>query len=273
MSRPPTSPPPSPPPPSPHRRHPHRRRRQPAPGILPTARSPVCRARRRSPGRWSAWRPCASARTRRRSAARTPTPSAPGHRVPPAPAAPTANGQVAVGGSGTANATGGAAGPAERPGDQAEVPTQIPAKGWWQVTRRAFKESSADNVGILAGGVAYAAFLAVFPALIAGISLFGLVADPATIAQQAEGVLAALPETAQPLLRDQIVALTQTPSGALELQPGRLDPARAVERVERHEQPDDGDQHRLRRAGEPQLPQAARHARSCSPSARSSSCC
>ena len=175
----------------------------------------MCRARRRSPGRWSAWRPCASARTRRRSAARTPTPSAPGHRVPPAPAAPTANGQVAVGGSGTANATGGAAGPAERPGDQAEVPTQIPAKGWWQVTRRAFKESSADNVGILAGGVAYAAFLAVFPALIAGISLFGLVADPATIAQQAEGVLAALPETAQPLLRDQIVALTQTPSGAL----------------------------------------------------------
>ena len=47
---------------------------------------------------------------------------------------------------------------------------------------------SADNVGILAGGVAYFAFLAIFPALIAGISLYGLVADPATIAQQAAGV-------------------------------------------------------------------------------------
>jgi membrane protein len=103
----------------------------------------------------------------------------------------------------------------ERPGDQAEQPTQIPPKGWWQVTRRAFKESSADNVGILAGGIAYAAFLAIFPALIAGISLFGLVADPNTIAQQAEGVLAALPESAQPLLRDQIVSLTQTSGGAL----------------------------------------------------------
>jgi membrane protein len=139
-----------------------------------------------------------------------PRPSRPAGR-----GSPDANGQVAGDGSATPNAPGGAAGSAERPGDQAEVPTQIPAKGWWQVTRRAFKESSADNVGILAGGVAYAAFLAVFPALIAGISLFGLVADPATIAQQAEGVLAALPETAQPLLRDQIVALTQTPSGAL----------------------------------------------------------
>jgi membrane protein len=117
--------------------------------------------------------------------------------------------------SDTSVSNGAASSAAQRPGEQAELPTQIPAKGWWQVTRRAFKESSADNVGILAGGIAYAAFLALFPALIAGISLFGLVADPATIAQQAEGVLAALPETAQPLLRDQIVALTQTPSGAL----------------------------------------------------------
>src|SRR5215218_1106314 len=139
---------------------------------------------------------------------------------------PGSNGQVATSDPGVhAGATGQSSssdaadtapsGTTERPGEQAEQPTQIPAKGWWQVTRRAFKESSADNVGILAGGIAYAAFLALFPALIAGISLFGLVADPATIAQQAEGVLAALPETAQPLLRDQIVALTQTPSGAL----------------------------------------------------------
>ena len=151
---------------------------------------------------------------------------------PPRAHGPGSNGQVATSepgvhaaraatSAGTASASdtpasnGAPSDAVQRPGEQAELPTQIPAKGWWQVTRRAFKESSADNVGILAGGIAYAAFLALFPALIAGISLFGLVADPATIAQQAEGVLAALPETAQPLLRDQIVALTQTPSGAL----------------------------------------------------------
>jgi membrane protein len=103
----------------------------------------------------------------------------------------------------------------ERPGEQAELPTQIPAKGWLQVTKRAFKESSKDNVGILAGGIAYAAFLALFPALIAGISLFGLVADPETIARQTNGLLVALPESAQPLLRDQITALTATSGGAL----------------------------------------------------------
>ena len=102
-----------------------------------------------------------------------------------------------------------------RPGEQAELPTQIPARGWLQVTKRAFKESSKDNVGILAGGIAYAAFLALFPALIAGISLFGIVADPETITRQTEGLLVALPESAQPLLRDQITSLTATSGGAL----------------------------------------------------------
>jgi len=113
--------------------------------------------------------------------------------------------------------TGTGNGTPARPGEQAALPTQIPARGWVQVTKRAFKESSVDNVGIMAGGISYAAFLAIFPALIAGISLFGLVADPATIAQQAEGVLAALPQEAQPLIRDQITSLTQTSSSALSI--------------------------------------------------------
>ena len=141
---------------------------------------------------------------------------------PPRAGGPGSNGQVATAEPGVTAASPGPTGEAgqasdsaDRPGDQAELPTQIPPKGWWQVPRRAFKESYADNVGILAGGIAYAAFLAIPPALIAGMSLFGLVADPATIAQQAEGVLAALPESAQPLIRDQIVSLTQTSSGAL----------------------------------------------------------
>ena len=143
-------------------------------------------------------------------------------RPPRSPDAAPATGLRADGpgndsGNGSGNGMGngrGDGGP-ERPGEQAELPTQIPAKGWLQVVKRAFKESSKDNVGILAGGIAYAAFLALFPALIAGISLFGLVADPETIARQTNGLLVALPESAQPLLRDQITSLTATSGGAL----------------------------------------------------------
>jgi hypothetical protein len=173
----------------------------------------------------------------------------------------TAEPGVTAASPGPTGQAGQASDSADRPGDQAELPTPIPPKGWWQVTRRAFTESSADNVGILAGGIAYAAFLAIPPALIAGMSLFGLVADPATIAQQAEGVLAALPESAQPLIRDQIVSLTQTSSGALSERGLTIRPHLSVER---YEQPDDRDQHRLRRV-RAALPQA-RGTAPCSPS-------
>ena len=47
---------------------------------------------------------------------------------------------------------------------------------------------------IIGGGVAFFGFLAIFPALIAMISLYGLVASPETVAQQVEDLSAQLPE-------------------------------------------------------------------------------
>ncbi|MCY7343869.1 MAG: YihY/virulence factor BrkB family protein [Pseudonocardia sp.] len=102
-------------------------------------------------------------------------------------------------------------------GAKAESPTQIPARGWWQVTRRALKESGDDNVSMLAGGVAYFAFLAVFPALIAAITLYGLVADPAQVAGQMEALAGTLPQEAQPLIRGQLDSLAAGSGGALTL--------------------------------------------------------
>src|SRR5215218_8411658 len=82
------------------------------------------------------------------------------------------------------------------PGREARTPTEIPPRGWWQVTRRSFAEAKADNVPILAGGVAFFAFLALFPAMIAALTLYGLVADPAQVAEQIQGLAGALPESA-----------------------------------------------------------------------------
>jgi membrane protein len=100
-------------------------------------------------------------------------------------------------------------------GKDAEKPTEIPPKGWWQVVRRAFKESSADNVPILAGGVAFFAFLAIFPAIIAAISLYGIFADPETVAAQVRDLSGALPEQAQPILADQLQSVASASGGAL----------------------------------------------------------
>src|SRR3954470_3781791 len=76
------------------------------------------------------------------------------------------------------------------PGVHAEKPTQIPLKGWKQIVKRAWAENKADNMPIIAGGVAFFGFLSIFPALIAAISLYGLVASPETVAQQVEAISA-----------------------------------------------------------------------------------
>ncbi len=101
------------------------------------------------------------------------------------------------------------------PGDDAKNPAQIPARGWLQVTKRAFAEGKADNVPILAGGVAFFAFLALFPAMIAALTLYGQVADPTTVADQIAQIAQLLPETARPLIVDQLNSIAQGSGGAL----------------------------------------------------------
>jgi membrane protein len=104
---------------------------------------------------------------------------------------------------------------AELPGVHAEKPTQIPPRGWLQIVKRAWAENSADNMPIIGAGVAFFAFLAVFPALIATISLYGLVASPEQVAQQIESLSDQLPQSAQQLLAEQLTNITQNSGGAL----------------------------------------------------------
>ncbi|WP_448640079.1 YihY/virulence factor BrkB family protein [Geodermatophilus sp. URMC 63] len=105
--------------------------------------------------------------------------------------------------------------PEQLPGVQAEKPTQIPARGWKQIVKRAWAENNADNMPIIGGGVAFFAFLAIFPALIATISIYGLVASPETVARQVEELSAQLPDEAAGLIGDQLTAITQNSGGAL----------------------------------------------------------
>ncbi|MGW1343714.1 YihY/virulence factor BrkB family protein [Kribbella sp. NPDC002412] len=101
------------------------------------------------------------------------------------------------------------------PGAEAETPGQIPAAGWWQVIRRAWKEAKADQVPLLAAGVAFFGFLSLFPAIVAAVLAYGLVADPAQIRTQAEDLSKAMPASGRDLLLQQIDALTAAPSRSL----------------------------------------------------------
>jgi len=101
------------------------------------------------------------------------------------------------------------------PGLEAERPTEIPAKGWRQVLVRGWKEAQSDQVPLLAGGVAFFGFMALFPAMIATVLLYGLLVDPATVADQMTALGDALPAQARELLTEQLQSLTSTSSSTL----------------------------------------------------------
>lgn len=101
------------------------------------------------------------------------------------------------------------------PGADATSPTEIPAAGWKQVLKRAWKEQGDDNVGLLAAGVAFYAFTALFPALIAAVTLYGLVADPATVRDQIQSLSDKLPPETATLISKQLTEITSSSSSAL----------------------------------------------------------
>ncbi len=63
----------------------------------------------------------------------------------------------------------------------ASDPTDLPKRSWIQTLKRTFTEFQEDNLTDWAAALTYYAVLSVFPALIALLSIVGLVADPATI--------------------------------------------------------------------------------------------
>jgi membrane protein len=90
------------------------------------------------------------------------------------------------------------------PGSEADKPQEIPAKGWFQIAKRGWAEAKTDNVPLMAAGMAYYAFLAIFPAIIAAVLLYGFFADPATITTQLDALGSAIPKDIKDTLTAQI---------------------------------------------------------------------
>jgi len=126
-------------------------------------------------------------------------------------------GAAAGGGPSAGQETDPRAVAADDRGRGADVPQEIPAKGWKDIAKRTAKEVKADQVPLLAAGVAFYVLLALFPAIIAGVSIYGLVADPQTVRDQINRLAETLsPETAK-LIGQQVQQVTSSAGGALGL--------------------------------------------------------
>jgi membrane protein len=94
-------------------------------------------------------------------------------------------------------------------GREADAPTQIPPRGWWDVVMRTKAEAKTDNVPLLAAGIAFFALLALVPALVAVVSIYGLAADPAAIARNVGDLLGAAPREVRDLVETQLRAINE----------------------------------------------------------------
>jgi membrane protein len=64
--------------------------------------------------------------------------------------------------------------------ERAEEPTSLPARAWGGALRRTLREFSADNLTDWAASLTYYGILSIFPALIAVVSVLGLIGPSAT---------------------------------------------------------------------------------------------
>jgi membrane protein len=100
-------------------------------------------------------------------------------------------------------------------GREAETPSDIPARGWKDILKRTVASIKEDNIQTVAAGLAFYTMLAIFPALVAFVSIYGLVSDPANVQNQIETFANALPSETASLIESQLTGIVESSAQAL----------------------------------------------------------
>lgn len=100
-------------------------------------------------------------------------------------------------------------------GRLAASPAQIPSDGWKDVLWRTWHEFSRDRVMAIAAGVTFYTLLAIFPAIAAFVSLYGLFFDVDQVSAQLSDLAGFVPASALALIEGQMVRLATARTDAL----------------------------------------------------------
>jgi membrane protein len=95
----------------------------------------------------------------------------------------------------------------------AASPWKMTRADWIQVVKRAWAQINANNVGLIAAGVAFYCFTAIVPALASIVLSYGLLADAETVSRHITELFGVLPEEAARLVSEQLVGVVETSSG------------------------------------------------------------
>lgn len=111
-------------------------------------------------------------------------------------------------------ATSPAAASQQQPeGHAAGSPWDIPLAGWKEVAIRTWRQSSEDNVSVVAAGVAFYGFVALVPLLGASILIYGLVADPQDVVRHATSLTQFMPRDVAEMVGQQLINVVETSGG------------------------------------------------------------
>ena len=94
-------------------------------------------------------------------------------------------------------------------------PLQIPWKGWKDILWRTYERTAEDRLLAIAAGVVFFGLLAVFPAITALVSCYGLFANPSTIGDNLQTLSLMLPEGSFQIVQDQIARVLAKGNTAL----------------------------------------------------------
>jgi membrane protein len=86
---------------------------------------------------------------------------------------------------------------------------RTPLKQWRNVAIDTWNDASADNLSLVAAGVAFYTFLALVPLLTALMLSYGLFADPATVVDHMRALTSLLPGDAGEIIADQLRGMTE----------------------------------------------------------------
>jgi membrane protein len=100
-------------------------------------------------------------------------------------------------------------------GREADSPDQIPSLGWKDIAVRVFWSIPANRLLAMAGGVSFFALMAVFPAIAAVVSLYGLFADATTVATHLVLLQGVLPGGVLDLIAGQIALIVSKGAATL----------------------------------------------------------
>lgn len=102
-------------------------------------------------------------------------------------------------------------------GRSADSPGEIPVLGLRDVAWRLYDSLASDRILLIAAGVTFYLLLSIFPAISVFVSLYGLVADPASVVDRLSFFGSAMPEQAFELILGQLRSLTSAPPSSLSL--------------------------------------------------------